>query len=64
MYAMKKILLAVEALRVFGQQAKANGSKTTDNYKVLVEGVTTDFFPPKALQNQKSYLCQVLYNPC
>ena len=63
MYALTNNLLAKEALCVFEQQAKSKVFKTTASYKSVIEGVTTHFFPSKALQLQKRYLHQVLYNP-
>ena len=62
-YAMTNNLLAEEALCVFEQQAKSKVSKTTASYKSVIEGVTTHLFPSKALQLQKRYLHQGLYNP-
>ena len=30
---------------------------------MVIKGLTTNFFPPKELQNQKRYLPQGLFNP-
>ena len=32
-------------------------------YDLVIEGLKTRFFPPKALQLQKKYLCQGLFKP-
>ena len=55
-YAMTKNFLTGEALHVFDHQAKYNGSKTMDNYKLAIEVITIHLFPPKVLQHQKRYL--------
>ena len=49
MYAMENDILAGEALPVFEQQVKANRNKTKYNYKLVIKGMKTQFFLPKAL---------------
>ena len=34
------------------------------NYDLVMQGLTTHFFPPKALQRQKRYLPRGLFKPC
>ena len=49
MYAMENDILAGESLPVFEQQVKANRNKTKYNYKLVIKGMKTQFFLPKAL---------------
>ena len=62
-YAMARNLLAGEALRVFNQKATANGTETDVHFKSTTQGLVEHFFPPKALQREKRYLCRGLYKP-
>ena len=62
-YAKTKNLLGEESLSVFEQHANKNGNKTKENYKTVIEGLTTHFFPPKSLQHPRTYLHRYLFNP-
>ena len=53
MYDMTKNLLEVEALHIFEYNAKINRNNTKENQKMVMGGLTTHFFPPKAIQRQK-----------
>ena len=63
MYDMKKNHLEGYSLRVFEQKSQAYRNKITMNYKLVIEDLMTHFFSPKALQNQKRYLCQGMFKP-
>ena len=45
MYTMMKNLLTIESLRVLDHHVKANGNETKENYKMVMEGLTTQSFP-------------------
>ena len=52
MYAITKNLLAGELLCILEQHTKTNVNNTKESYKMVIEGLTTHFFPNKALQPQ------------
>ena len=61
LYAMIKNLLAGEALQFFEQKARENGNKIIIEYELVMQVLTTHFFPTKALQYQKRYLRRVFF---
>ena len=46
MNATMKNILSGEVLRFFEQKSQESGNKKTKNYKWVVKGMTTHFFPP------------------
>ena len=59
---MKKNILAVDALRVFEHESQSIGNETMTNYELIMQVLTTHFFPLNAMQLQKRYLLWVLFN--
>ena len=51
MYVTTKKILSREALQVFENKSPRN--ETTVNYKIVVDGLTNYFFPPKYLHFYK-----------
>ena len=63
MNVMTKKLLYGEVIFIFKQQDRETVNETMDNYKTVMEGLTSHFFPPKALQLQKRYFYWGIFNP-
>ena len=45
----------------YKQNSKTNENETKENYKTVIKGFITHFFPRKALQPQKRYFWQGMF---
>ena len=60
-HVMKNNLMALEALQVFKHKPQAFGDETMTNYELIMQGLTTHFFPSDALQLHKRLLLWVFF---
>ena len=58
---MTRNLVIGEALWVLEKNTHERGTETNANYKLVMEDLITDLFPPNALQRQKRYLRRGVY---
>ena len=58
---MTRNLVIGEALWVLEKNTHERGTETNANYKLVMEDLITDLFPPNALQRQKRYLQRGAY---
>ena len=62
-YFMTNNLLVGETSCVLEHKAKEKVHGNKENFDLVIEGPTTHFFRPRALQRQNRYLLRGLFNP-
>ena len=60
-FGMTRNLFIGEAIWVIEINTHERGTETNANYKLVMEDLITDLFPPNALQRQKRYLRRGVY---
>ena len=61
---MTRNLVIREAIQVSEKKKWDWGTEINSNYELVIKNLIIHFFPPKAIQRQKIYLCKGIYKPC